>query len=144
MKLKIFAAITLLCLAGTLAAACAEPEIETPPTENQFTEDESRQIAQEFLTNTPTYLFDGITESVELVEAVPSQQYPNSWIFVYEFDSRHAGYGDRTDEMLAQVITPHKAVITVQEGNVTQAIMDDTWDMTSQAFIEAEGENAND
>jgi hypothetical protein len=37
--------------------------------------------------------------------------------------------------MVAQVITPHTARIVVQEGNVTSAVMDGSWDMMGQKRI---------
>jgi len=57
---------------------------------------------------------------------------PSYWIFFFEFDSRHAGYGDRTGQVLAQVITPHKAAITVEQGEIKLALMDKKWDMINQ------------
>ncbi len=60
---------------------------------------------------------------------------PSCWEFTFEFDSRHAGYGDRTGQVLAQVITPHRAVVTVEEGEVTSAVMDGKWDMLRQEMI---------
>lgn len=139
MKPRILLLALGACLTGLLAAACAEPVTPpAPPAAEQFTEQESRQIALEFLTNEPTYLFDGMSETVELTET-DTGEYPNSWTFTYKFDSRHAGYGDRTGQMLAQVITPHRAVITVQDGNVTRAIMDEAWDMPKQQEITSPG-----
>lgn len=45
-----------------------------------------------------------------------------------EFDCAHPGYGDRSDMMLAQVITHHSIMIHVTEGKVTLAVIDDKWD----------------
>jgi hypothetical protein len=98
------------------------------------TEENSRQIALEFVENSPTFKFDGIEESLELVETL----YPdieNAWQFVFQFESRHAGYGDRTGEILAQVITPHEAIITVENGAVKSAVMDGKWDMIDQKML---------
>jgi hypothetical protein len=99
------------------------------------TESEARQIAEDFVKNSPTFRFDGIEDSLELVETL----YPdieNAWQFVFQFESRQAGYGDRTGQILAEVITPHEAIITVEQGEVTNAIMDEKWDMITQKLIE--------
>jgi hypothetical protein len=53
----------------------------------------------------------------------------------FEFDSSHAGYGDRTGLTLAEVITPHQAVVTVEQGEVTDAVLDGEWDMLSQETL---------
>ena len=99
-----------------------------------FTELRSRQIAEEFVRNSPTFQFDGIEETITLVETL----YPdieNAWQFVFQFESRQAGYGDRTGQMLAEVITPHEAIITVEQGEVTNAVMDGEWDMKKQQVL---------
>jgi len=56
---------------------------------------------------------------------------------VIEEESRHSGYGDRTGLALLQVITPHQAVITVEDGDVTEAIIDGKWDMIKQMMLGA-------
>ncbi len=97
----------------------------------EMTEEESEKIAREFVENSATFNFDGIEDTLELTETMVLR-CPYCWIFVYEFDSRHAGYGDRTGEILAQVITHHKAMISVIQYKVTSAIMDEQWDMIKQ------------
>ncbi len=82
-----------------------------------------------------TFEFDGIEESLKLAEThAPSGT--RAWLFIYVFDSRHAGYGDRSDKMLAQVITPHKAWVTVDSGKVVRAVLDDEWDIMAQRSVE--------
>ncbi|MDD5511230.1 MAG: META domain-containing protein [Dehalococcoidales bacterium] len=102
--------------------------------EQAVTEEQAEQTAINFVKNSPTFVFDGIENTLELVETL----YPdieNAWQFVYDFDSQHTGYGDRTGQMLAQVITPHQAIITVEKGQVISAIMDEKWDMLKQGMI---------
>jgi len=106
------------------------------PESEPLTEDAARQKALKFVKNSPTFVFDGIEESLELAETL----YPdmeNAWQFVYRFESRHAGYGDRTGEMLAQVITPHEAIVTVEQGEIRNAVMDGEWDMLEQRMLNA-------
>ena len=71
-------------------------------------------------------------ESLELV-SVNAMRCPSCRQF--EFDCRHAVYGDRTGLSLAQVITPHTARIVVMEGEVVSAVLDDRWDMIEQVMI---------
>jgi len=100
-------------------------------------EENSQQTAEDFVKNSPTFQFDGIEESLELAEKL----YPdieNAWQFVYHFESRNAGYGDRTGQMLAQVVTHHEAIITVENGEITTAILDGEWDMLSQQMLASE------
>lgn len=130
-----------------IASAC-ELEIEAPsPGEdevqtaekpgneefNRVSQEESEEIARNYLLNCPTFKFDGIEDTVELV-ATNTMKCPYCWEFVFEFQCRHAGYGDRTGQILAEAITPHTAKIIVEQGEVISAIMDDQWDMMEQVI----------
>jgi hypothetical protein len=92
----------------------------------------SRETARVFVTQETTYRFDGMADSLKLTNTV---SIANGWKFTYEFNSRHAGYGNRTGQMLAEVITPHTAIVSVQNGAVTEAVMDGVWDMMKQQMI---------
>ena len=104
----------------------------------EFSQEESQQIAEAFVKSSPTFVFDGIEETLELAETHPPTVTLSGWQFVFEFDSRHAGYGDRIGQVLAQVITPHQAVIVVEQGKVTHAVIDEKWDMLQQKMVEGQ------
>ncbi|MBN1857561.1 MAG: hypothetical protein JW846_11510 [Dehalococcoidia bacterium] len=112
-----------------------------------LTEEGSRELAADFVRNSPTFVFDGIEESLELEETLCllKEHKPGSpetlsnvhgWRFSFAFDSRQDGYGDRSGQTLTQVVTPHRAIIMVEFGEVTSAIMDETWDMIGQQRID--------
>ena len=133
---KLCQVMVMLSLVALLTGACAsEPSpapTPTPPdTIKEVSQEESRRIAEEFLRNSPTFAFDGIEDTLRLVDTL-RPRCPYCWAFIFEFESRHAGYGDRTGQALAQVITPHQASISVEQGEVKFAVMDDKWDMLSQ------------
>lgn len=100
--------------------------------ENKISENKAQEIAKSFVENSPTYKFDGenLKHKETLYPDIVDSAY--TWTFVYEFISTHSGYGDRTGEPLLQVITPHTAHITVEEGEITQALLDLEWDMIEQ------------
>ncbi|MFC2004830.1 protease inhibitor I42 family protein [Chloroflexota bacterium] len=89
------------------------------------------QIALDFVENSQTYDYDGIKGSLELVNSLEIST-PNAWTFIYRFESAHAGYGDRSQDVLAQVITPHVASVTVDNGEIVYARLDNAWDMINQ------------
>ena len=124
---KILFTILVLGIMALSATACKNPEIVP----NVQSKEDAQQQAREFLNNSPTFAFDGIQGSIELTDTV-TLETPHSWTFVYEFESAHAGYGNREDQMLAQVITSHTAYITIQQGEITSAQLDNTWDMLKQ------------
>ena len=112
-----------------------DEEPEEKSEDDAVTEETSREIAQEFVKESPTFEYDGVEDTLTLVETV-ALETDASWNFVYTFDSLHAGYGDRSGEIVAEVITPHEAVITVEGGEIVSAVMDEAWDMIDQAEID--------
>jgi hypothetical protein len=104
--------------------------------EHVYTEEQSRQMAESWLINySPTYRFDGMNFVFKESLALDLVDCENCYQFVYDFESRHAGYGDRTGEILAQVITPHTIIITVENGEITQAVIDGVYDDFNQLMI---------
>jgi len=121
----VIALVLVLALSATLGYALSRGD----PAEKL-----SSVIAEGYLTSSPTFTFDGMADTLRLVEA-ERLDCPYCWAFEFEFQCRHAGYGDRSGQALAQVITPHTARIVVQEGDVTQATLDNAWDMIEQEVI---------
>jgi len=100
----------------------------------EMSKEGSQAIAEEFVRGSPTFNFDGIEKTLKLTKTLTAR-CPYCWSFTFEFDSRQAGYGDRTGKMLAQVITHHRAVIMVEQMEITSAVMDEKWDMLRQREI---------
>lgn len=119
--------IVLTCIAAMLVAlaviggGCVKP--------NSISREGSQQVAEEYVKNGGTFKFDGMPETLKTVSFT---SISGGWEFIIEFDSRHAGYGDREGQMLAQVITHHIATIRVEAGIVQSALMDGIWDMMKQ------------
>lgn len=99
----------------------------------EYTEEESLEIARKFVSKSPTYTYDG--EGLRHTETQKGG-CDSCWVFTFTFTSRSAGYGDRTGQMVAQVITPHTAGVTVEYGKVTRAVLDEQWDMIDQEMVE--------
>jgi hypothetical protein len=124
----------MFIIAGMLLIAACAPFDPADP------RDQSMIVARIFVENSPTYQFDGFDlEHVETIELAD----PGTYQHVFEFTSRQAGYGDRTGQGIAQVITPHRAVITVENNQVTRAVMDGQWDMMEQEMIDAGNNTGN-
>lgn len=101
---------------------------------HRVSEEESLRIAEDFVKRSTTFVFDGIEGSLQFVKRLESN-LKYAWTFVFKFESKQAGYGDRTGQILAEVITPHEAVVNVEYGEVKTAVMDERWDMLSQKFL---------
>ncbi len=97
-----------------------------------YTDDQYAQMAIHFIMDSPTYSFDGVEGSIKVLDSVVLESYPEQYVVTIYFKCSHAGYGDRTDMVLAQVITEHTAKITIVNQEVQSAIIDDTWDELNQ------------
>ncbi len=97
-----------------------------------FTTEAVLGIAQEFIKSSPTFVFDGIEETFSLELIAIRESFPEQYVIEADFDSLHGGYGDRTDEMVIQVITPHSMNLVVINGEVTSAMLDGKWDELNQ------------
>lgn len=84
-----------------------------------------REVAREWVINrSPTYTFDGGALQMTNEEWVND----NEAVFVFVFQSAGAGYGDRSQEMVADVITEHTIVLRVKDGQVASAVTDGVYD----------------
>ena len=93
-----------------------------------------RRLAESFLRNTPTFRFDGLPGSVELLDRAAGD-CETCVLYTFGFESSHSGYGDRTDLPLASVVTAHEAVISLEDGLVTAAQIDSIWDVITQSPV---------
>ena len=137
MRRHLLLILSLMAVASIfIAYACSSGEADQITGPGGISQEESQEIARQYVINEPTFVFDGMVETLALVNTT-TLKCPYCWEFVYQYDCRQAGYGNRTGLMVAQVITPHTATIVVQEGKVTSAVMDSKWDMMGQKFIGA-------
>lgn len=98
----------------------------------QVSFEESQVTAKNFAQSSSTYKFDGMDLKLESSESLGC---PYCWEFNFSFESRSAGYSDRTGEMTAQVITPHDLKIVVKQGEITMSVVDGTFDEIEQEFL---------
>jgi len=89
---------------------------------------ETVDTAIDFLKNGPTFSFDGIPGSIEVIEVIAAESYPVQYFITIAFECTQAGYGDREGMMLAQVISPHEIRIAMSNGVIGSAIIDEQWD----------------
>jgi len=100
-------------------------------------EDAAVRKTLDYLLNSPTFRFDGLSDSVKVVGVTKSMTYaqPSFWIVTVEFECSHGGYGDRSGQMVTQLIQHHTAVIHVSEGRVIMAVFDGVWDELAGKMI---------
>ncbi len=99
-----------------------------PLNQGEIEAEEAKEIALDFLRNAPTFSFDGVEGSMEIVDMMIAESYPVQYFIKIRFDCSQAGYGDRSDMMLAQVITTHEARVVVVDGQISSVILDEQWD----------------
>jgi hypothetical protein len=99
---------------------------------------ETVDTAIDFLKNGPTFSFDGIPGSIEVIEVIAAESYPVQYFITIAFECTQAEYGDREGMMLAQVISPHEIRIALSNGVIGSAIIDDQWDELIQRPVTVE------
>jgi len=121
-----FVCLTMLvALMVATAIACSGPKVGS--------QEQGRQVAEEFVKQEATFRYDGMPETLKLTSTT---SIADGWKYTFEFDCLHAGYGNRMGQMMAQMITHHTAQVTVQAGRVTVALMDGKWDMMKGRLIQ--------
>ena len=98
------------------------------------TREKSEKTARLFLLECPTFIFDGIRDSVRLsvIDILPQL---HCWKFTYSFDCRQPGYGNRKGHRLLPFLAEHRIAITVKNGTISEAIIDDIWDELHQEML---------
>ncbi len=131
-KFIIVSCLALVVVLGGLVGATAfwSP---SAPAGGHYTATSALTTAEQFVKGEATYRYDG--DAATLKVALSQTLSGDTYVVVADFTSRAAGYGDRSAMMSAQVLTPHRAVITVSEGIVVSAIMDSQWDMMTQKMV---------
>lgn len=95
---------------------------------------EAEAIAEDWIKNAPTYKYDG--SNLTLLNHFIMGSFPEQHSLTYSFVSSHAGYGDRSDQITAQVITDHIVHVRMFQGLVTSVIIDDIWDEVDQQMVQ--------
>ena len=109
---------------------------ETVEYTRSLDESQIKALAESWIREAPTYKYDG--SGLVLVDYVQQESYPVRHVLTYNFTSSHSGYGNRSDQVTAQVITNHTIKVTIIDGNVDSAIIDGVWDEMGQFMIGSE------
>jgi len=84
-------------------------------------------LAEDWIVNnSSTYIFDGSNLTFLTI---------NEGKFYFSFESSHGGYGNRSEEMVTQVITTHIIEIAVENNKVVSAITDGRYDEINKESI---------
>jgi hypothetical protein len=134
-RLTIITIVSLVMLVTGCLCTNPDEEIVPPDGMQQVSKQESIQIAEQFIINSPTFAFDGIPESLILKETFTAR-CSSCWAFIFEFQCSSAGYGNRSGQEVAAVVTTHTATIAMEQGKITSAELDGEWDMREQKPFE--------
>jgi hypothetical protein len=126
-----FVAVSLvfvLILFATKGISC-QPSTSKAPLCSQ---EQASALSLSLIRNSPTFAFDGVKDSIQQVKVV-SPDKGSTWNLTYSFKTAHPGHGDRSEQMLAQVVTGHTAQITVAKCKITSAVCDKTWNLLTNS-----------
>jgi opacity protein-like surface antigen len=99
-------------------------------------ESQIKELAALWIRESPTYKYDG--SDLRFVTYIQQESYPVRHVLTWTFTSSHAGYGDRSGKVTAQLITEHTIIITIIDGRVDSAVIDGKWDEKGQFLIGSE------
>ncbi len=102
----------------------------------QSPEQKAEGIALKFLKSSPTFQFDGVPDTVKIVDVQVLESYPIQYRVVIEFVSQYPGFGQRTGRLMLGHSQQHTIKITVVEGKVKSAVIDEVWDELNQKSIQ--------
>lgn len=94
------------------------------------------QIAKDFVVSSPTFAFDGMPNTLTVLDEVILESFPDQYVITIGFTSLHGGYGDRADQIVTKALTPHEIMVTVVENEVVSAVIDGKWDELNQQMLE--------
>lgn len=84
----------------------------------------------------PTYLYDGSNLMLDKLEKTNCE---TCYRVTLTFDSAHGGYGDRSDMVVTQVITPHTIVLDLKNAQVERAVTDGVFNEMTGKMLSEEG-----
>ena len=118
-----------------------ETEVEIPIIFRAFQEGEGIEnmeaVARSWIEeNSLTFCWDGTDLFLLESREVECEGFEFCYEYEYSFDSLHAGYGARREQILTQVITPHKLIVSVAGGRVVKAVTDGIFDEMTGEFTE--------
>jgi hypothetical protein len=99
-------------------------------------ESQIKALAESWIREAPTYKYDG--SGLGFVNYIQLESFPVRHALTYNFTSSHAGYGDRSGKVTAPVITNYTIKITIIDGTVESAIIDEKWDEMGQFMVGSE------
>ena len=117
--------LTIIFATLLLLVAC-----EVPSQQHETTE---LEIATQWIQQAPTYAHDGY--NLTLTEYYIQESYPERHVLTFNFTSRAAGYGDRSQQAVAQVLTNHTIQVVIVEEEIVSATIDEKWNELTQEEI---------
>lgn len=99
-----------------------------------YTEEEAKEIAKDFIENSPTFRFDGMNRTLKVTD-VEVLDCEGCFMVAVTFDCSYPGFGDRSGLFLVSRPTSHVARVQVEKGEITLAIIDDIWDEITQTSL---------
>lgn len=124
---------------GTLPAGLVqirEKLRETIEFTKMLDESQLKTLAERWIRDAPTFRFDG--SDLTFVRNMQLESDPVRHVLTYRFTSSHAGYGNRSGAVTAQVITNHTITLVIVDGIVQSAVIDGKWDEMGQFVIGSE------
>lgn len=142
-KIGLFIVLLLMIFIGVIIyhySPTQNPQTKNAQkTENFLTgnkEDDIKKIVENWIIKEClTYKFDGMDLVFDRLKELNPDDCPDCYIAEYEFKSNHIGYGDRTGDILVEIVVPHSITLLISDGKVSRAVTDAKYDEIRNEFI---------
>lgn len=96
-------------------------------------ENELKSSSENWIAKSPTYSYDG--SGLEFINYTILETAPETYEINYKFISASGGYGDRSNQMVIQVLIDHTITLRITKGKVISAVIDNKWDELNQVEL---------
>lgn len=93
--------------------------------------EQAQKIVENWIKSQPTYKFDGQNLTLKDAKELTNDFYR----FLYDFETKHSGYGNHSRQQLEEKTISHLIEITTQNNRVLYALIDGRWDEIEQKMI---------
>ncbi len=99
-------------------------------------ESQVKALAEGWIRGAPTYAYDG--SNLTLVRYAREGSNPARHMLTYQFTGSRPGYGNMSGQAGAPGLTNHVMNVTIIDGAVSSAVIDEKWDETGGFLIGSE------
>ena len=134
LKLGLFFAVLVLAAvsAGWPAGNDNGSGLYVRPEFSEASKEQASLVARRFIESSASYSFDG--RALRRISAARGV-CRGCWNFVFAYDARYEGYGDRQGQILSESPKTRLVNVSVEYSAVARADIDAVWDLVGEDYL---------